>query len=367
MFAGFNLKIDKDSFFNEKDFESCKSFWENSLKEEDREQLKEGLENYVKTEELNGTEIQNDWFPDIDADIFISHSHKDKELAQAFAGWIKKTFNLTCFIDSDVWGYVDDLLTGMNDQFSDRRLEGDHVLYNYQSCNKVAEHVHMMLSAALQKMIDKAEAVILLNTDNSIQVNCDNKMNASYSPWIYSEILFTSAVRRTPLIVYRRYAVLEHAIREEKGVLAFAQLNILYEVSLDHLKVLTEDDLREWRKKRQQISMQEEPYSLDLLYQSTHPEELKYEKALYGHLGEPMIRGIKKLYKVQGVDQAKREEVRDYLICCGILYETHVGCKYRESLESDRDVFLCQEGIICRRCHREECPRYRKEGENYFQ
>lgn len=367
MFAGFNLKIDKDSFFDERDFENYKRRWRNSLSEGDKEKLKESLEHYVEVEELNGTEIQNDWFPNIDADIFISHSHKDKELAQAFAGWVKSNFNLTCFIDSDVWGYVDDLLEGMNDQFSNKRCEGGHVLYNYQSCNKVAEHVHMMLSTALQKMIDKTEAVILLNTDHSIKINYENKMNTSYSPWIYSEILFTSVVRRKPLLVYRRYAALEHAVSESKGMLAFAQLNILYAVPLDHLMLLTENDLREWKEKRQQISEAEEPYSLDLLYQSTHPEKLKHEKELYGQLGESKIRTIRSFYKFQEMDPVKRKVLRNYLSCCGALYEGCVRIKYDESSESDRNDSQCQEGIMCWRCRREECPEYRKEGKNYFQ
>ena len=54
--------------------------------------------------------MQANWFPQIKADIFISHSHKDEDLALALAGWLKVSFGLTAFIDSCVWGYANDLL-----------------------------------------------------------------------------------------------------------------------------------------------------------------------------------------------------------------------------------------------------------------
>lgn len=53
--------------------------------------------------------MQSYWFPKINADIFLSHSHKDEKLIIAFAGWLKDTFNLDVFIDSCIWGYSNDL------------------------------------------------------------------------------------------------------------------------------------------------------------------------------------------------------------------------------------------------------------------
>ena len=32
--------------------------------------------------------MQNDWFSQVSADIFISHSHNDKDVANTFAGWL---------------------------------------------------------------------------------------------------------------------------------------------------------------------------------------------------------------------------------------------------------------------------------------
>lgn len=70
------------------------------------------LENMVLkgTDIPDGVAIQNDWFPEINADIFISHSHSDRDLANGIAGWINQKFGLRCFIDSNVWGHADMIL-----------------------------------------------------------------------------------------------------------------------------------------------------------------------------------------------------------------------------------------------------------------
>ena len=54
------------------------------------------LENMVLkgTDIPDGVAIQNDWFPEINADIFISHSHSDRDLANGIAGWINQKFGL---------------------------------------------------------------------------------------------------------------------------------------------------------------------------------------------------------------------------------------------------------------------------------
>lgn len=163
------------------------------------EEVRTKLEGYITGDVLNGSKVQDDWFPALDADIFISHSHKDLDLANALAGWIYETFRLKVFIDSNVWGYTSDLLKNINDKYSNKRRDSDGgYLYNYDQCNQASQHVNMMLSVALQKMIDKVECVILLNTNNSVTVFEENEncINSTYSPWIYSEIICTQIVRQ---------------------------------------------------------------------------------------------------------------------------------------------------------------------------
>lgn len=268
MFAGFNLKIDDnaklfDEYHSAKRYELIGKAHLKKLKASFIEQL----EAYVVDNTIDGTKIQDEWFPQIEADIFISHSHADEKLACIVAGWIYDTFGLTCFIDSNVWGYSEELLELMNSKFSDKREDGKggH-LYRHDSCIQVSAHVNMMLSIALQKMIDKVEAVILINTDNSIQVNNGKKMNSTYSPFIYAEIICTEIIRRKPRLEYRDSAqvnrgdslnfLLEHAD---------PNLNVSYEVQLEHLTTIYEYDLRNWRDEYKR-NVSRYKYALDALY-----------------------------------------------------------------------------------------------------
>jgi hypothetical protein len=95
---------------------------------------------------LDGSKIQASWFPQIDTNIFISHSHDDTDRAIAFAGWLWDNFKLTCFIDSLIWGYANDLLKEIDNDYC---LNEDGTFYNYEKRNYSTSHVHMMLSTAL--------------------------------------------------------------------------------------------------------------------------------------------------------------------------------------------------------------------------
>lgn len=104
MFAGFNIRIDK-LFFDKcnKSYDDYKDIGKRHL-DALKADYEDNLKSYIVDDIVDGTKVQNDWFPQINADIFISHSHIDEELAQALAGWIHDTFGLRCFIDSNVWG-----------------------------------------------------------------------------------------------------------------------------------------------------------------------------------------------------------------------------------------------------------------------
>lgn len=88
--------------------------------------------------------MKEDWFPNIEADVFISHSHQDKKIVLALAGWIYEKFKVKCFIDSCVWGYINDLLEKLNDKCSDKREDEKDggMIYTHSKCNIVASHVN---------------------------------------------------------------------------------------------------------------------------------------------------------------------------------------------------------------------------------
>jgi hypothetical protein len=188
MWRGFNLnvKLIKDKNFNK--------FHEIGLEqyEGNSQQVEFILNTFVNSDNsLNGTEIQNFWFPQIEADIFISHSHKNQEEAIAIAGWLWNNFKLKTFIDSCIWGYSNKLLLILDRKHCWMPNRG---VYDYNLRNYSTSHVHMMLSTALTMMIDKCECLFFLNTPNSVKSYVET--DKTESPWIYSEIATTKIIEK---------------------------------------------------------------------------------------------------------------------------------------------------------------------------
>ena len=106
MFSGFNLKLDTESIQQafELDFNKYKKIGEEHLKS-DINRFNSGLKDLINRKTINGSQLQEYCFPNIEAEIFLSHSHKDRDLANALAGWINESFGLKVFVDSNIWEY----------------------------------------------------------------------------------------------------------------------------------------------------------------------------------------------------------------------------------------------------------------------
>lgn len=275
MFSGYNLELSEEFFENsEQNFNHYKRIGKDHLKGQVNVYKKE-LKKFIINDEIDGSELQKEFFPKIDANIFISHSHADRNLANALAGWLHKTFRLKVFIDSNVWSCSDDLLEEINSRYSDKREGHDcGYIYNHEKCNRASQHVNMMLSVAIQQMIDEVECVILLNTDRSINVfeKQEKQFNATYSPWIYLEMVCTQIVRKKPLLLYRNYPSI---MRESDDLLHLdysMNLKVFYDISLDHLIYLNENELINWKENFRSNIEEYSDYPLDALYSFTHPE-----------------------------------------------------------------------------------------------
>lgn len=254
MFVGFNAHITEQGVFSPyfKDFGQ-------GLFDGQKSEVRSRLRSYALDEGiLDATRIEEDWFPSIDAGVFISHSHRDQELAIGFAGWLHELFGITFFIDSCVWGYADDLLKIIDKKYcvNKRKPDGSIDTYDYNKRNQSTAHVHMILNNALQKMIDKTECLVFLNTPNSLMIDNVIDGSATASPWIYSELTFSRMCRKKKLSEYRPHLVYD-SIHE------FAQLNVKYDVSLTHLIDLDDHDLLQiWMNSRQKRPQE----ALDDLY-----------------------------------------------------------------------------------------------------
>lgn len=260
MFAGFNFRIDsQENLINFSDYAIQGKNHLDSAKAVVERKLKEIVIN--GTESLDGNSIQGEWFPEISADIFISHSRDGADLANGIAGWINSNFNLRCFIDSNVWGYSDELLEELNSQYSNKRPDSSGgYLYDHQRCINASKHVDTMLTIALHKMINRCECVILLNTENAISVKKygDLQRDTTFSPWIYSELICSSLIqqRRPERYLSRKMQGMQNfdAVHES--------LQIAYEVPTEHLLPLGQKTLSAWKSAYTSNKL----HPLDVLY-----------------------------------------------------------------------------------------------------
>lgn len=237
MFCGFNVKLSAQDIIAPGFVERGRALYE-----QQKNEISKILSDYVLDDGLLSEEkIEKEWFPHYKADVFLSHSHKDKELVIAFAGWLNSLFGITSFIDSCVWGYSDDLLNIIDKQYCVLREKRDgSYTYDYSKRNNSTAHVHMILNSALMKMIDSTECLMFVNTPNSMLIDSVIDGTATSSPWIYSELLASKIIRHQKLLEYRLEPILEHSAH-------FDSLRVRYDISVDHLvNIDGKDLLRMW-------------------------------------------------------------------------------------------------------------------------
>ena len=237
MYRGFNLLLE-DNCFEEGYFEAFKKVGSESFSSQ-KTSIEEKINSFVGDDgSLDGSMMQANWFPQIKADIFISHSHKNEKLALALAGWLKETFGLTAFIDSCVWGHANKLLKMIDNEYC---YQEEINAYNYQNRNYSTSHVHMMLSVALTQMIDNTECLFFLNTPNSITPD-DTIIEKTESPWIYSEIAMSRLIRKKELEEYRDVTLVESRRVFAKG----RNFSVRYGLPTEHLIEINAEILESW-------------------------------------------------------------------------------------------------------------------------
>ena len=240
MYRGFNLSLERKSF-KEGDFKELREIGFKSLTCQ-KATIERKIKSFIDDDGfLDGSKMQDNWFPQIKADVFISHSHKDKELALALAlaGWLKENLGLTAFIDSCVWGYSNDLLKLIDNRYCRNEYRRT---YDYEKRNSSTSHVHMMLSVALTQMIDNTECLFFLNTPNSITP--DTIINQTESPWIYSEIATSQLIRKKKLEEYRQVALMESQKTFSDG----GELKFRYDLPTEYLTEINAGILETWEK-----------------------------------------------------------------------------------------------------------------------
>lgn len=127
-------------------------------------------------------------------DIFISHSHLNKDEAVLLATWIEKRHqNLTCFVDSFAWGSADQLLREIDNKYCWRKHTKT---YDYNKRNFTTSHVHAILSMSLLDIIRSSKYCIFIESEESISLTNGLKKK-TFSPWLYEEIRFMKLLQPT--------------------------------------------------------------------------------------------------------------------------------------------------------------------------
>ena len=115
----------------------------------------------------------------------------------------------------------------------------------------------MMLSTALNMMIDKAECLFFLNTPNSIST--EETISNTKSQWIYTEITMSNLIRKKDLSEYRPGGTRMFSKAERIG----PNESFEYEIDLTQLTSIDRNDLVDWQAKYIENKTK---YPLDILY-----------------------------------------------------------------------------------------------------
>lgn len=260
MFRAFNLiNISDKSFGQDRNNTLYRHYQELGndyfCKQKGKENLKKVtnfVSDYMHDKHLNADLMQQDWFPKINADIFLSHSHADENLAVALAGFLYKNFGLHTFLDSKLWSYMDEKSKDIINYACSPTCDYGFSSSFDRDCKNVREvtaHMNMMLLMSLANMIDNCECLFFLNTPKSLSGCTKKGSESTLSPWIYVELSLSRIIRR----------------REPNRLKSLDEsISIAHHVSLDELHDLKFSDLIAWKKEYRKNSATS---PLDLLYE----------------------------------------------------------------------------------------------------
>ncbi|GAA8472866.1 toll/interleukin-1 receptor domain-containing protein [Helicobacter pylori] len=132
---------------------------------------------------LNHRELQEAFFspfkPQLkNAQVFLSHSHADKNKALKVKGYLEEYLDAECvFIDSLFWDYKDDVL---------------NELAKYDDISRIKDAFTLILRESLQDMIEKCPYFVFLQSKNSVSnqglSRNQDLLKITYSAWIYEEL-----------------------------------------------------------------------------------------------------------------------------------------------------------------------------------
>ncbi|GAA7080951.1 toll/interleukin-1 receptor domain-containing protein [Helicobacter pylori] len=118
-----------------------------------------------------------------DAQVFLSHSHADRNKALEVKNYLESQTKRKVFIDSLFWDYKDDVL---------------NKLARYDDISKIEDAFTLILRESLQDMIEKCPYFVFLQSKNSVSnqglSHNQDLLKITYSAWIYEELKIAHSI-----------------------------------------------------------------------------------------------------------------------------------------------------------------------------
>lgn len=243
MYKGFNLDFDEEYFIESIGYKDYATIYDTEVIETYKENINFSIEKIKKNiKEIDGTELQNSWFPNIESHIFLSHSHSDEEIVKRFAGYLYSELGIKVFIDSTIWRDSNEELIKLMNKYAKWEQykiipNGDIRVCYVEEVFKFKDNINMMLLMALTKMINNTDCFLFFNTNNSTINEYHN--SKTYSPWIYYEIGISKCIEKI-----KRKNIIETFSSKHKS--STESINMTFDLDTEHLTKLTTDKFIEW-------------------------------------------------------------------------------------------------------------------------
>lgn len=169
---------------------------------------------------LNHRELQEAFFspfkPQLkNAQVFLSHSHADRNKALEVKDYLESKTKRKVSIDSLFWDYKDDVL---------------NELAEYDDISKIEDAFTLILRESLQDMIEKCPYFVFLQSSNSVSNQGLSRnqvlLKITYSAWIYEELKIAHSIS---------------AISESHLIPMMESMQVFHDISpfLESLKTIT--------------------------------------------------------------------------------------------------------------------------------
>jgi len=206
--------------------------------------------------DISAKNLADNLFPEKKPHVFISHSSKDVNMAIRFANSLYDRYGIVSFIDSQLWGHIDYALKEMHELYC--KIPNSSSYY-YQKSNNLLSHMHAILSIALMRVMDNADCVIFIESENSIHnymeeskinpLNTIEKKSETLSPWISSEVNFANNLRpngHEDRNLLTKAGLESYSINEKHESIAEDSMpSIIHEIDLADFIEVNENSFRE--------------------------------------------------------------------------------------------------------------------------